>query len=476
MDESTRDLRIRQSCLELTRLREELQEWQKRRIEADRHPGGNFRGQYQTQLARIVKEVNLGADAIEDLLKNLKKSTTLTLGAAYQECARHDRRIIWLRRAWEFFRQKFDQRDDPALMACVRAADEVLWSCYKPFFQATGRTMPPAPLPYIENTYSPTAVRVDDSSDLEKSAEVEDSPLKPFFASLPIPLLQLPPASVTSPWMHVLIGHETGHFVQDCVLPAAGYRPVFRERVQALAGGVAGEEAARAWGQWAPEIFADLYAVVTMGPAAVWAVAQFELARPAKVTARGKFYPSALARIYLLAAFSAHRVPPKGRTVLDEVGIDLQAAAADGGELAKDLAVADAVAALVAEPLPDGAGRWNEIIAADPAAWAEGKGLDEPGDVLQWSEALKGKRQRPDQKTLAAARRVAAGTARAWRDILATPSGTLRENSIRSVEKNAYQRMIGCAEPGARAAPAPAAAGGLLAKTLLEMSEEDLFS
>ena len=38
--------------------------------------------------------------------------------------------------------------------ACVRAADEVVWSCYRPFFElpALKNWRPPAPLPYIEPT------------------------------------------------------------------------------------------------------------------------------------------------------------------------------------------------------------------------------------------------------------------------------------------------------------------------------------
>ncbi len=468
------ELRIRQSSLELLRLREDVRLWTERRTTADVQPGGEFRGQYQTQLGRIVDEVNGAADAIEEVLDALQLTTGV--GAVYQECGRHDRRIIWLRRAWEFYRDKFDQRDDEGLKACVRAADEVLWSCYKPFFNATGMTLPPAPLPYVENIYSPMAVRPDDSSHLEKSAEIGDGPLKPFFESLPIALLKLPPASVTSAWTHVLIGHEAGHFVQDFVLPGGAYRRVFRERVQALAVGAAGDGAGADWGRWAPEIFADLFAVLLMGPAAVWAVAQFELARPGNLTTHGTDYPSPLVRIYLLDEFAAELGLPGSRRISDELGIDVRGAAAASAKVSKDLLAADAVARIIAEPLPEGLGSWSGLIDAAPSAWTPGKGFDEPGDVLQWAEALQNKRQKQDRKTLECARRVAAGTAQAWRDILAATAGPERDQSVQSVEENAFKRMIACAEPGKRAAPAARAINGNLKRTLLAMGDEELFS
>jgi hypothetical protein len=478
MSNVAKDLRIRQTSIELTRLKAEVAAWQNRRIAADQHPDGGFRGQYQSQLARIVEELDGAAGAIQALLNTLSTNTgpALSLGALYQECARHDRRIIWLRRAWDFYREKFDQRDDPRLQACVRAADEVLWSCYKPFFSRTSRPLPPAPLPYVENTYSPTAVRADDSSHLEKSAEIEEGPLKAYFESLPVPLLQLPPASVTSPWTHVLIGHEAGHFIQDFALPDSGYRRVFREKIQQLAHAVAGEAHAQMWGRWASEIFADLYSVLTMGPAAVWTIAQFEMARPGKLTTRGSSYPSPLVRIHLLSAFVSRLGIPEPRPVLQNLEIDAGALAAGSAEVQNDLETADRVAVLILDPLPGAADRWPDVISSSAAEWSPGRGFDEPGEVLQWAQALRNKRRKTDDKTLVGARRVAAGTVQAWRDILAAPEGPVREESIRSLEANAFQRMIACAEPGTRAAGAASVPTDRLSRTLLAMNDEELFS
>jgi hypothetical protein len=477
MDDMPKIFRVRQSSLELARLSGEVAQWQKHRTDEDCDPAGKFRGQYQTQVARIVDEVNRAAAAIDGLIRATADTpgATMSLAAVYQECARHDRRIIWLRRAFDFFREKFDQRDNPGLKSCVRAADEVLWSCYKPFFQATGKSLPPAPLPYIENTYSPAAVREDDSSHLEKSSEIEEGPLKPFFVSLPIPLLQLSPTSVTAPWAHVLIGHEAGHFIQDHAMPDGEYRRVFRERVQEIARNTGGEDYAKAWGRWAPEIFADLYSVLTMGRAAVWTIAQFELARPGKITTRASSYPSALTRTRLLAGFASQAGLPAGDTVEQELGID-PASAADSAEARKDLEIAYAVAALIREPLPGASVGWYQLISPDPAAWKPGSGFDEPGEVLQWAEALTGQRQKQDSKTLTGARRVAAGTAQAWSELVRSDDTTERQLRIQSVESKAFNRMIACSEPGTRAAGAPGVPDDRLSQALLNMNDEELFS
>jgi hypothetical protein len=43
---------------------------------------------------------------------------------------------------WDYFREKLDQRDDANLKPTLEAADEVLWSCYHPYFQ--DRNLPAA--------------------------------------------------------------------------------------------------------------------------------------------------------------------------------------------------------------------------------------------------------------------------------------------------------------------------------------------
>jgi hypothetical protein len=470
------DLRIFQTSCELQRLTEAVDLWEKARNAADTHAGGKYRGQYQTQVALIVKEVRGGAAAISGAVNQLRTDgATWPAGRIYQECARHDRRIIWLRRAWEYFRDKFDQRDDPALKNAVRAADEVLWSCYKPFYDGLGIDRPAPPLPYIENTYSPTALRPSDSGHLEKQAEIEEGPLQEFFTRLPVPLLQLPPICVTAPWILVLIGHETGHFIQDSVPSAVSFRTVFREQLQAIAKSTGGADAEAVWGRWAAEIFADLYSVAAMGLWAVWVMAQFELARPGKLTTRGKDYPSPLVRIWLLAQFASQAGLSGADSIVASLGVDAKQEAASSKELLTDLEVAAKVAPLILNSLPETGSTLPALLGLNEKDNRAAIGFDEPGEVVQWSEALRGLRQKADSNNVKAARLIAAAAARAWSEIIATQPAA-RDSAIRSLRSEAFPRMIRNAEGGTRGATVVSFTPTALADALFGMKDDDLFS
>lgn len=477
MNSTAKDLRINQSLCELTRLRAALKKWREDRKAADRHESGEYRGQYQTQIGVIADEVGAAAGVIEDGLAQLTKdSKNRTMAAVYQECARTDRKIIWLWRAWDFFREKFDQRDLPVIGPAVRAADEVLWSCFTPFYKGMGMALPPAPLPYVEFTYTPVAVKADQVSHVEKEEEIDEGPLKNFFAKLPLPLLQLPPTAVSTPWAHVLIGHEAGHFIQGSIPSNEDFRKVFREQVGTAAESVS-KGAGTVWSKWAAEIFADMYSVITMGPWAVWVMGQFELARPGKITTRAANYPSALARIYLLAQFASKAGLGDAGAQLGALGIDAKASA-ETDEARTDLEIADKVAGLIDEVLPGGGRRLREVIGLKASDYDLGNGLTEDGPVPQWAKTLSGKKKRQDEQDIRAARMVAAGSAQAWKLIGEMPAGQERDAAIAVLRTQAFPHMIACAEGGTREAPAAkAAVAGQtpLSQIIQQMSDDELF-
>ena len=469
------DFRILQTGDELERLFTSVGEWEKKRTDGDVVTGGKYRGQFQTQVALIAKELRGAIQALKGALQQLRTDgETMPVAGIYQECARHDRRIVWLWRAWDYFREKFDQRDDRGLSPAVRAADEVLWSCYKPFFDALGLPRPAPPLPYIEKTYSPTALRAGDSGHLEKSDEVEDSPLADFFNRLPVPLLQLPPMAVSAPWMLVLIAHETGHFVQEYVPAPKNYREVFRERLQAIAKPIGGSDAESAWGRWAPEIFADLYSVALCGVWAVWVMAQFELARAGKPTTRGRDYPSPLVRVWLLSKFASEAGLPGADMVVSSLGLDPEAEARNSTEVRNDLEIARQVAPLAREKPGDAPAPLPDLLRLDPRDFRAAVGFDDPGEVVQWAEVMRGVRKKGNSSDVKAARLVAAGAAQAWREIVDMPPGDARQAAIRSIRAEAFSRMAFNAEPGTRAVTLPVA-GPSLADAILAMKEDDLF-
>src|SRR5262245_44874699 len=121
-----KNFRRSETLAELGRLRAELSSWLKRKRYAD------ARGQYATQLAVLEREL---CDAIEALSQWVARDFgAASTGEVFRQLAVDGRRIIWIRDAWNFYRQKFDQREVEELKTVLSAADEVLWSCYKPFF------------------------------------------------------------------------------------------------------------------------------------------------------------------------------------------------------------------------------------------------------------------------------------------------------------------------------------------------------
>ena len=477
MTSYSRDVRVRQTRAELDRLIETLRDWEQCRRDRDRYSKNEYRGQYQSQVAAIVGEVRGAAKVIGDLLDTEAAGAMATpLPALFQNCARHDRRIIWLWRAFNYYREKFDQRDDARIGPALRAADEVLWSSMKPFFTGSGITMPPIPLPFINDAYSPIAVRANEAGHLEKEAAIDSGPLKDFFTRLPVALLQLPPMVVTAPWAHVLIAHETGHFIQSLIPAPDGYRSVFRDRVKdavRTAGG--SEQDAAVWARWSPEIFADLYSVAVMGPWAVWTMAQFEFSQEGRLTTRRDDYPSPLVRITLLKNFAEAVGFAQMPRLLDGFGLDLTAEAKASEQCQSDVVAAHEVARLILDPLPGIGKTLPDIVGLRTADFQPAAGMDVAGVVVRWADSLLGRTVRQAERNLRAARQVSAATAQAWKEITEMPAGIARDGAIQTVTKSAFPCMVACSEPGTRAAPPPAREAGALTRIVLEMPDDELF-
>ena len=233
----------------------------------------------------------------------------MPIGAVYEVCRELDLRLLWLRRVWQFFAEKFDQRDTD-LAETLKAADEIVWSCYHQVF-AQARLRAPevisgtAPLPFIEPRYSPSTFPADlVPADLQ--SEVDKPFLTAHLNRLPVPVVRLQPACVSEPWWLIYAGHEVGHSVQFDLLPARGLVDGYRLLVQNAVRQSAGDSGdVTRWGNWSREIFADVFWVLTMGPWAIWAMVELELQRDQAMIERRERYPSGAIRLKLVAAVAA---------------------------------------------------------------------------------------------------------------------------------------------------------------------------
>jgi hypothetical protein len=340
-------------------------------------------GQYRTQLQVLGDALSTPLTRIRAELDGLRADAAATPGEVYRAAATQDRRTLTVDRIFGYFREKFDQRDDPALAPFLRAADELTWSLFAQPFKSLGLAPRSAPLPYVEALYSPRAIpRAEPPADLRSG----DAVIAAFLKELPMPLIGLPPSAVAEPWQLALLAHEVGHHVEYDLLPASALIASFKQ----LLADAAPPADADTWSLYHHEIFADAFSVAAIGPAAVRVIAELELSDDAKMLDSGSAkYPCSAVRIALLTAVSAGLGADASGS---RSGIDPEALARGApivirsqdvrARASAELAAVPAVArAIVAGPL-GAAGKLADLLAWDDDDYAGG------GKVEAWSTAL----------------------------------------------------------------------------------------
>jgi hypothetical protein len=342
--------RINQTRRELNCLRGELEKWIRDRLEED----GKAQHQYQTQLTDLQVVLVKALDRIRDGVEGVAEAAGPA--AVYVACRRWDNCIVRARRLWTFYREKFDQRQDPRLRDVLRAADEVVWSCYAEAFRnalpAGTHKVPSAPLPYLDAQFTPLAItRAEIPAPLKGDERLGTDVLNEVLPKMPVPVVALPLSCVQAPWQLVYLGHEVGHHLQSD-LGDTRTQLVTQFRGQ-LEGAVKGQGAKDRWGPRNQELFADVASVYALGPWAAWAMCEMELADAATMLRRKEgqtVYPPAVVRLAHLAQLttdlgfdgqallSAFDLDPRkvitGPPVYNDAGEDLRVpAGADLGAL-----------------------------------------------------------------------------------------------------------------------------------------------
>jgi hypothetical protein len=427
-----RQVRIEQSCRRLDGLMTAAREWIGQRHEED------ATGQYKTQLAVL-------RTAIVDPLAEMRKiasglSVVRDTGQVYAACRTSDTRAELVRRVYTFYQGKYDQRRDEALGPALRAADEVVWSCWaEPFRNAIYRdpamTMRPAPLPYIESEYSPAAVPRDDPP-AGLTAERDDPVLIAYLERLPVPLIALPAVCADDPWWLAYVGHEVGHHLQHDLADNWSLVKAFGSLAEAASRG-AGDANPALWRTWSAEIFADICSVHTMGPAAVYGIVQLELDDADKMMQGKAKYPAPLVRLGIMAAVAAR------------LGLDVTAALEPAGLDIASLSQGTVIAALTDDALADplsGRGPFGTLLGWDQAAFAPGGMIDALRGGLRNQIPL---RVRPDIRT---ARLLTSAAVAAWEEVSRIADARQREDSRRELADRFLPAVVEGREEGTRAA------------------------
>ncbi|MEU4563128.1 hypothetical protein AB0F72_32505 [Actinoplanes sp. NPDC023936] len=390
--------RVAESIDEVDRFATELDAW------FASAPG--LLGRHGTQLSTLSEVLRPALLRNREHLAGL--DTGRDAGEVYDACRRADRRTVFVRRLWQWFATRFDQRRDPRTRDVLQAADEVVWSCWAPAWQLTGAGRPgPAPLPYLDPQISAsTTPRQDVPHDL---AAVRDSELAAQVRAMPVPVIALPERVAWRPWWLVLLAHETGHHVQFELTPDAG----------AAAGDVVADAAARAgagddevlgWQRWSAEMFADAYAAVLTGPAITWAVGELELrAGDGVLRSPAPGYPPPLVRLALLAAITGEPAVVGDPASTGDPGGAGRGPAGSGPLAARVTGLLERVPAVAAALLTVPVGSATLAVAAPQAvAWRQAAAV--------WRRQLTATAEPRPSATVDAARLCVAGAVAAWRD------------------------------------------------------------
>jgi hypothetical protein len=338
---------------EWRRLKGELVAWRKRRVAAD--PSG----QHHSQL-----EATHGL--VDGVLERLQGPIAAMSGVGAhvaEACRVHDRRLAWLRRLWSFLRDRFDQRDDPTLGPVLRAADEVVWSCYRQPFASLGPhgdgLAGPPPLPFVEPVLTPE-VFPQGLVPGELRRDVDAPFLRSALEQLPFAVVRVPASCATAPWWLVHLGHEVGHVIDAQLLGAA-------DRARIVEGCGLDDDATGAWTRWSGETFADVYAALMHGPWALWALSTAEAQDPVGLAQRRDSYPPPVVRL-LAMAHALDRVGAPLDDLQAEIAHWQQMVDADASLMAMTAAGRLVVEGLVAHRVRRTS--WVDLAAWVPAAWS----------------------------------------------------------------------------------------------------------
>lgn len=193
---------------------------------------------------------------------------------------------------WDFFRDKFAQRDTALYANHLNAADTLAWHLYEPFWDVVATHLqmhplerttlaspealkePPLTFYHVERTpyarprssvFRPAGL---DAKDVEAYSQV--------LSRLPIPIIGLPWYQARRMPVLVFVGHEVGHIVYDDL----GLDGTLRTLIKGLALPEPREEV---WLAWREEAFCDVFGTLTLGTAYVEQLAVELAAEPSIV-------------------------------------------------------------------------------------------------------------------------------------------------------------------------------------------------
>ena len=288
-------------------------------------------------------------------------------------CARAERQLTDVHRAWDYFAGKLTQRSVEAYRPYLIAADELAWECYGAAQKAadpelvglSGIREPP--LTFLNGGRSPFLLARGESYAAVLDGEPRDGPVRTIVETLPVPVIGLPWHQLGHAPDALVVVHEAAHAVEEDLRLGPGLRDAIAH---------AGVDCRRAsgWAAWSSEIFADVFGTLAAGPAYTAALAELAARRRGEVVSARRVasswgeYPTPTLRVLLSAAVA--RDCGCG-TAADAIVTDWRAAYPGHAMQAWEPDVERVARAVVAGPYPQlrGCGL-DKVIRFDATDWA----------------------------------------------------------------------------------------------------------
>ena len=260
---------------------------------------------HQSQITRLTDQLGGLAARLQDEIGQARQDGGDILAASYDL----QLRILEVHRLWDFFRSKLGLRYVAWFGPYLAVADEFAWACYRLALDHDSRAGVPAaglkaaPLVFLSGEFSPFTHLRQSPFDVEDVEGALDSAgfLQVLYA-LPVPVIGLPWYQVAHLPDVVAIAHEVGHDVERDF----GLTAVMHGHLQAATPATMPGPRRNRWSGWLPEIFADLYGILSAGPAFASALTDLLAADPVLVAAESADpgpaeHPPAALRIELAA-------------------------------------------------------------------------------------------------------------------------------------------------------------------------------
>lgn len=259
---------------------------------------------HQSQIHRVTLQLEGLNSQIESELNQLADTGPGVLSKArVLETA-----MLESHRVWEFFRSKLSLRSIEWFNKYLIAADELAWECYSaaqmkldPNYLSKEKVKEP-PLVFFNGGSSPFTMPRDYAFQAEAvpGEAIKTDRVAEVLRALPIPVIGVPWFQIQHLPEMLVVAHEVGHDVEsDFKLKKDVTLALDREM-----DGAKTDTAHRpAWHAWSGEIFADIYGVLSCGPAFVESLMDFLATDPEKTmlavrtAARWGLYPTDYLRV-----------------------------------------------------------------------------------------------------------------------------------------------------------------------------------